>query len=215
MFAGGLYLYNIISNLYFEKIPPIENVMPPIPDTDMEQSLDLQRYAERQANPVIRTQPAFSDDAQSFQELNQDNIDVSDEKAQQLDAILKKTMDEQMSQVTQEKVTTEELEPNQTYLIVDVMPQFPGGRQALLKFLTNAMNYPADAQRRKVQGQVICSFVVDTDGSVIDIRVDKKIDPVLDREAIHILQQMPQWKPGERLGKPVKVRFSIPFNFGI
>ncbi|MCL1867886.1 MAG: energy transducer TonB, partial [Paludibacter sp.] len=165
-------------------------------------------------NPVIQNQSVVGEISQS-QESDTETSNSSEQTDEQFDNILKQTIEEQMVKASQEAIKTEELETDKIYLVVDVMPQFPGGRQAMLKFLTNTMNYPADAQRRKVQGQVVCSFVVDTDGSIINIEVVQKIDPVLDREAVRILKQMPKWSPGERLGKPVKVRFSIPFNFGI
>lgn len=213
--AGGLFLYQWINSLYFENSSIIDNAMPPISETEMEQSLDLQEYAKQQVNPVIQNQPVVGDISQSAQQSNNENAGTTEASQQQLDDILKHTIEEQMLKAAQEPLKNEELEPDKIYLVVDVMPQFPGGQQAMTKFLTSIMNYPADAQRRRVQGQVICNFVVDTDGSITDIEVVKKIDPVLDRESVRILKQMPRWLHGERLGKPVRVRFSIPFNFGI
>ena len=214
VFASGLYLYQWINSVFFDKMPVIDSAMPPISQAEMAQSLDLQQYAERQPNPVIQNQSEVGDVSQTGQPIDVEN-QTSSEDDQALNDILQKTLEEQILKSTQESIKSEELEPDQTYLVVDVMPQFPGGQQAMKRFMNNTMIYPADAQRRKAQGQVICSFTVDKDGTITDIQVVQKIDPLLDREAVRVLKQMPLWTPGQRLGEPVKVRFSIPFNFKI
>ncbi|GHT19968.1 cell envelope biogenesis protein TonB [Bacteroidia bacterium] len=216
--AGVLFLYQWFNSMYFDRLPVIDSAMPPISVAEMEQSLDLQQFAERQPNPVITVQPVAGENMTAVNPNAVENMQNAENQTQdiELDDIIRKTMEEQFTKTVAEQTQiNDELDPDKTYLVVDVMPVFPGGKTAMLKFLTATMQYPQDAQRRKVQGQVICSFVVDTDGKVVDIKVEKKVDPVLDREAVRILQQMPQWTPGERLGKPVRVRFSIPIKFGI
>ncbi|MDR2825137.1 MAG: energy transducer TonB [Prevotellaceae bacterium] len=215
--GGSLFLYQWLESLYFDRLPIIDSAMPPISVAEMEQSLDLQQFAEQQDNPVITHRPAEGENfASANSNLKNAQNTENQSKKLDIDDVIKQAMEEQFAKTAEEPIQSlDELDPDKTYLVVDVMPVFPGGRTAMLKFLTSTMQYPQDAQRRKVQGQVVCNFVVDTDGKVVDIKVEKKIDPVLDREAIRILQQMPQWIPGERLGRPVRVRFSIPFNFGI
>ncbi len=93
------------------------------------------------------------------------------------------------------------------------MPQFPGGEQALFKFLNENIKYPVIAQENGIQGRVICQFVVNTDGSIVDIQVVRGVDPSLDKEAVRVIQSMPKWIPGKQRGKPVRVRFTLPINF--
>ena len=94
----------------------------------------------------------------------------------------------------------------QVFDVVEQMPQYPGGKEALFK-------YPEDAAKKKVEGRVIASFVVETDGSITDVEVSKKAFPSLDAEAVRVLKGMPKWEPGRQKGKPVRVRYVVPVNF--
>ncbi|MDR1653582.1 MAG: TonB family protein [Prevotellaceae bacterium] len=218
VFAGSILLHNRLAAIYFDKTPVISSAMPPISIAEMEQSSELQQFARQQNNPVIVHQISESEDIATVQPDDLENIqNVENQQPEvELDEVIKQTMEAQLTKTAKEMAQSiDELDPERTYLVVDVMPVFPGGKTAMLKFITATMQYPQDAQRRKVQGQVVCSFMIDIDGKVTNINVEKKVDPVLDREAVRILREMPQWTPGERLGRPVRVKFSIPFNFGI
>jgi protein TonB len=92
-------------------------------------------------------------------------------------------------------------------------PEFPGGDQALFKFLSSNLKYPSDAKKEDIQGRVICQFVVDKDGSVTDIQVLRSVYPSLDREAVRVISIMPKWEPGEQRGKKVKCKFTMPIVF--
>jgi protein TonB len=93
------------------------------------------------------------------------------------------------------------------------MPEFPGGQSALMKYLSENIRYPVIAQENGIEGRVICSFVVERDGSITDVQVVRGVDPSLDREAVRVIQSMPKWKPGKQRGKPVRVRFTLPIVF--
>lgn len=99
------------------------------------------------------------------------------------------------------------------YDVVEQMPQYPGGMGAFLEFLTENMKYPEDAQKQKVEGRVIATFVVETDGSISDVKVVKQVFPSLDAEAIRMLKSMPKWVPGKQNGKPVRVKYAVPVSF--
>lgn len=99
------------------------------------------------------------------------------------------------------------------YEVVDQMPEFPGGMPAMIEFLQKNVKYPADAEKQKVEGRVLVSFVVETDGSITDIKVMKKAFPSLDAEAVRVAKAMPNWKPGKQKGKVVRVHFSLPISF--
>lgn len=99
------------------------------------------------------------------------------------------------------------------YDVVDEIPSFPGGQNALMTFLAQNMVYPVKAQENGVQGRVIVSFVVETDGSITAVKVARSVDPYLDREAMRVVKAMPKWTPGKKDGKPVRVKYTIPVVF--
>lgn len=108
----------------------------------------------------------------------------------------------------------EEEEEEVVFVVVESMPEFPGGQQALFKYLGDNVKYPVIAQENGIQGRVICQFVVNKDGSIVDIEVVRSGgDPSLDKEAIRVIKSMPKWKPGKQRGKPVRVKFTLPVNF--
>lgn len=99
------------------------------------------------------------------------------------------------------------------FQVVEKMPSFPGGDVALFKFLGDNVKYPVIAQENGVQGRVICQFVVNKDGSIVDVEVVRSVDPSLDKEAIRVIKSMPKWSPGQQRGKPVRVKYTLPVNF--
>ena len=108
----------------------------------------------------------------------------------------------------------EEEEEEVVFVIVESMPEFPGGQQALFKYLSENVKYPVIAQENGIQGRVICQFVVNKDGSIVDVEVVRSGgDPSLDKEAIRVIKSMPKWKPGKQRGKPVRVKYTVPVNF--
>jgi TonB family protein len=100
-----------------------------------------------------------------------------------------------------------------TYDVVEQMPSFPGGQQAMMDFISSNLHYPIVAQENGVQGRVVVSFVVEKDGSLSDIKVTKSVDPSLDKEAARIVKTMPKWVAGKRNGSCVRVRYNVPISF--
>ena len=111
------------------------------------------------------------------------------------------------------KVEEEEESSQQIFMVVEEMPEFPGGQAALMSFIAKSIKYPVVAQENGIQGRVTCSFVVNKDGSIVDAEVIRGIDPSLDKEALRVINTMPKWKPGKQRGKPVRVKFTVPINF--
>jgi protein TonB len=99
--------------------------------------------------------------------------------------------------------------------VVEQMPEYPGGMQALFEFISQNIKYPADAQKQKVEGRVLAKFVIETDGSISDIEVVKNAFPSLDAEAVRVIQAMPKWIPGRQKGQAVRVKFVMPINFSL
>lgn len=106
-------------------------------------------------------------------------------------------------------------EENKVYDVVEQMPQYPGGKDKLLQYLSVSIRYPKEAEMAGVQGRVIGAFIVEKDGSITGARIDKSVDKSLDAEALRIINEMPKWKPGMQNGKPVRVKYMVPITFRI
>jgi protein TonB len=104
-------------------------------------------------------------------------------------------------------------EETKVFDVVEQMPEFPGGQAALMKWLSDNIKYPAVAEENGIQGRVVCTFVVERDGSVTDVQVARSIDPSLDKEAIRVLKKMPKWIPGRQNGSAVRVKYTVPVTF--
>ncbi len=96
---------------------------------------------------------------------------------------------------------------------LDKFPEFPGGTDAVRRYIELTVNYPLQAIKQKINGVVIVSFDVNRQGAVDNIKVERGVHPMLDKEAIKAVKNMPRWKPGVRHGKPVIVKFVIPVRF--
>ena len=99
------------------------------------------------------------------------------------------------------------------FKVCDEMPQFPGGVNGLMVWLSNNVKYPVVARMNDVQGRVIVSFVIERDGSITDVRVVHGVDPSLDKEAVRVVSSMPKWTPGKIKGQSVRVQYNVPVAF--
>ena len=97
--------------------------------------------------------------------------------------------------------------------VVEQQPSYPGGFQALLDFLRENTKYPEQAQKDSIEGRVVLSFVVETDGSITEPKVVRSVHPLLDEEALRVAKLMPKWEPGYQNGTPVRVKYNIPVTF--
>jgi TonB family protein len=102
---------------------------------------------------------------------------------------------------------------NKAYDVVDEMPQFPGGPYALFEFISKNIQYPKEAEDANLQGRVIVSFVVEKDGSVSNAKVVRPIDPLLDAEALRVVNSMPKWIPGKQNGEAIRIKYTVPVTF--
>ncbi len=99
------------------------------------------------------------------------------------------------------------------YVFAETMPEFPDGNKAMYSFIANEIRYPSPAVENNVAGKVYVSFIVETDGRISNIKVIKGIGSGCDEEAIRVVSLMPNWKPGMKEGKKVRVSTTIPFTF--
>ena len=106
-----------------------------------------------------------------------------------------------------------EAEETKHFVVVENMPEFPGGYPALIKEINRIIKYPERAKELGISGKVFVEFVVWKDGSIRDVKVARSIDPILDEEALRVVKLLPDWIPGKQRGKPVPVVYTIPVNF--
>ena len=115
--------------------------------------------------------------------------------------------------LAQKTVVSQKVRKDEVFMVVENMPEYPGGNEAMFAFFAKNMKYPADAQKNKVQGRVFVTFIVDKDGAITDVQVVKPAYPSLDAEAVRLVKMMPKWKPGTQRGVPVRVKFTLPVVF--
>ena len=117
--------------------------------------------------------------------------------------------------VKKEKASNPDMTPdkNGVYQIVEEMPKFPGGEDALMDYVSKNVVYPKEAQEKGISGRVFVGFIVEKDGSVSDVKVLRGIGGGCDEEAVRVISGLPKWKPGKQEGKPVRVSYQMPINF--
>ena len=138
-----------------------------------------------------------------------------DEKVEEIEINSEETDDEiEIAPPVEQKVEVEVEEDETVFVVVETMPEFPGGQAELMKYLSNNVKYPVIAQENGIQGRVVCQFVVNRDGSIVDVEVVRSSNEAsLDREAVRVIKSMPKWNPGKQRGKAVRVKYTVPVNF--
>jgi protein TonB len=111
------------------------------------------------------------------------------------------------------QIVTQAAPEEKVFDVVEQMPTYPGGLEALNDYLIKHIKYPVIAEENGIQGKVIVTFVVEKDGSITDIVVVKSVDPALDKEAKRVVGTMPHWIPGRQNGSSVRVKFTLPVTF--
>jgi TonB family protein len=105
------------------------------------------------------------------------------------------------------------VDENGVHQVCEEMPEFPGGMHECMKWLGKNIKYPTESIEKGVQGRVIIQFVVEKDGSITDAKVVRGVDPLLDAEALRVINQLPKWKPGKQKGEAVRVKYTLPVAF--
>lgn len=137
------------------------------------------------------------------------------EKSQSLDTTINTIVPKDKSDATQNKTNQYNKIPEgeDIFFIVEKMPEFPGGEAALRQFIANNIIYPELAKDNGLQGKVYVTFVVSKDGSVANTEIARGVDPLLDKEALRVVNTLPAWSPGYQSGMPVNVKYTVPINF--
>ena len=177
-----------------------------------------ERVVERVKSSVKFTAPVIKKDEEVKPE---DELKTQDELMSTktaIGALDVKGNDDANGEVLKIKEAVAQPEPkpeveNKVFDVVEQMPSFPGGPQALMEYLGNNVKYPPVAAELGLQGRVVVSFVVERDGSLTDVKVERSVDPSLDKEAVRVVKSMPRWIPGKQKGKAVRVKFNVPVAF--
>lgn len=101
------------------------------------------------------------------------------------------------------------------FTVVEEMPEFPGGRDALSEYIASEVKYPEEAKKKGIQGRVFVTYVVEKDGSISNVALLRGAEKTLDAEALRVIKGMPKWTPGKQKGKPVRVQFNLPIHFAL
>lgn len=175
-------------------------------DFQFEEEIDIQQTS--QETPPPPPPPAV-------QEVEVLNVVEDDVKTETIEINTEDDKNEEVVIAAPVAAPVEEEEEEEViFVVVETMPEFPGGQQALFKYLSDNVKYPVIAQENGIQGRVICQFVVNKDGAIVDVEVVRSGgDPSLDKEAVRVIKSMPNWKPGKQRGKAVRVKYTVPVNF--
>ena len=112
-----------------------------------------------------------------------------------------------------QKIESEGEIEDYVFVIVEEMPEFPGGKDSLYKFLGANIVYPNKAKKDGIEGKVYVNFTIEKDGTINKVKVLRSVHPLLDEEAIRVVESFPKWKPGKQKGKAVRVSYNLPLNF--
>ncbi len=193
-----------LADLKVEETKPKEEIITAPPPPPLKSSIKF-------TPPVIKPdeEVAEEDEVKTQETLNETKITISVADVKGTDE--ENGMD--VADLDENQQITEEVTEEQVFVIVEQMPSFPGGEDALRKFIAKSIKYPVIAQENGVQGKVYVTFVVDKDGSVTNAKIARGVDPSLDKEALRVVNGLPKWVPGKQGGKPVKVSFTVPISF--
>lgn len=215
----------------------VENAMKQ--DVAIEADIELQRIADKKKEPEVKKREEPIVDKVEVEKVKSsvkfvppvikkdDEVKPEDElKSQEelsktntaIGAFDVKGNDEAAGEVLKAKEVIAQPEPpkeeeTKVFEVVEQMPSFPGGAGALMQYLGSNIKYPVVAEENGVQGRVVCTFVVEKDGSITDVRVVKSVDPSLDKEAVRVVKGMPRWIPGKQNGAAVRVKYTVPVTF--
>lgn len=184
------------------------------------EDLDISAEDELDINTTEQNEPEPPQEQQQPEQPDViEQLEIVDNNVQTEHIEISSETDE--NEVIQEIVKAEpvaapvvEEQDDEIFVIVEKQPEFPGGTTALMQWLGQNIKYPVIAQENGIQGRVICQFVVNKDGSIVDVQVARTSgDSSLDKEAVRVINNMPKWKPGQQRGKAVRTKFTLPVVF--
>lgn len=186
---------------------------------DKEEKEQVERVAiDEQEDVIIQTQqeelppppPPEQVEVTTEFEVVEDDKEITNELVVNAEV----TDDTKNIEITPVKVEEEEEEEEvEIFTVVENDPEFPGGTEALYKYLATNIKFPQLARENNISGRVYVTFVVERDGSITGARVLRDIGGGCGAEAIRVVKAMPKWTPGKQRGKPVRVQYNLPVAF--
>jgi protein TonB len=168
---------------------------------------------EQRITDLLITEDDKFDDSKQIK--NQDEMLKNEAQAGAVD--ITEGTNDLNKQVVKEMVIAEEkpVEEEKVYniAVIEQQPMFPGGQEAMYKWLSEHINYPAAASEEGVQGRVVVEFIITKTGAVENVHVVRGRHPALDKEAVRVVKAMPKWTPGRNNGQAVKVTYTLPVSF--
>ncbi len=164
----------------------------------------------RQEKPPEATPPPPPKQVIEVLNIVEDEQEIEDEFLPQDAEADEDTEVEIVTAVVEQKKEEEEEE---IFMIVEKMPEFPGGDLGLRKYIASHVKYPNVARESGIEGKVYLRFCVTSTGAVSKVTVLRPVDPLLDKEAVRVIKSLPKWSPGEQRGKKVSVWYTVPINF--
>lgn len=142
-----------------------------------------------------------------------DNVEIEDSDFDFSSEADNSTVIDALPEISKPKEEDDDESKAEVFVVVEDMPEFPGGELALRQWIANNIKYPVIAAENGIQGKVYVQFVVDRDGGISNARIARGVDASLDQEALRVVNNLPKWKPGMQRGKPVRVSYTVPINF--
>jgi len=225
LFALSFVVATVIVVLLFVKIIHFNRMQPSIDDEYEIKPIELssligmeennnnhQAKIEKKAplktvetfTPPTITPDAIAQDLKELQESNNLGQDSTDAYASEEDSLL---LQQEMANSNQEENDTTAMDEN------NKDAQFQDGKTALLRYIYQNIHYPPAALKQRINGRVVCSFIVNEDGSLSDITLVQGVYVFLDDEVLRVIRSMPLWKPAMKDGKPVKIKYIMPVVF--
>ena len=166
----------------------------------LEQERKMERNFEEEISPTIKQQQNTILRPEII-EIVEDEVEIEEE-----------LLIEDIVSNEDEIIEIEE-DDDEFFMVVDNMPEFPGGDLGIMRYIQRNVKYPQIAKDYNITGKVYVQFIVDKTGEVTNVKVVRGVDKNLDAEAVRVIKSLPKYKPGKQNGKPVRVMFTIPINF--
>jgi protein TonB len=193
----------IITNVDLTPPPPIDETEPPPPPPPPPPVMETVKFT-----PPVVTDEEVVDEPPPIQTEELPQISTSTQEGDGSNDI-----------VIPESTGTGVVEaaPEEVFAVVEQMPEFPGGSEGLMKYLSNNIKYPSFEADNGITGRCVVTFVVEKDGSITDVRVLRGVNggPGCDKEAIRVVKSMPSWKAGKQNGRSARVQYNLPINFSL
>ncbi|OWY16322.1 energy transducer TonB [Sphingobacteriales bacterium UPWRP_1] len=199
--GGKQFSGNLVVDDNIEVLPPVTKTPPPAVAPPPPPKVEIVDDEE-----ILETEP----DLNNTEADENTVIEPAEPVAEQSQQVVSDKL------LTEPKKIAEEPEEPEIFLIVQEMPEYPGGQTELFKYLATNTHYPPMARENGIEGSVYVGFVVMEDGSISNVQIKRGLPgggAGCDEEAVRVVKQMPKWKPGKQRGKNVRVAYTLPFKF--